>query len=184
MFGAALLALHLMGNATVKTVRPAPFDAVIGWLRRPLRRPDGAVLLGTFWWMTMGSAALVALAIAFDGRHRDFPTIGLWIPALAFALHAARAGLAVVPGERREEAWTSAAILIAGLFGNDWWGNVEAWKWIATCLLLAAPGLPNSWAEALRLGRLFQADQAQAGHAERDYRGPGVVENQAESGQE
>jgi glucan 1,3-beta-glucosidase len=165
LFGAGLLALHLMGDAKVRTIRPAPFDAVFAWLKRPWRRPDGALMLGIFWWGTMGSAALMALAIAFDGRHRDFPSLGMWIPGLALALHAYRAGLDIRPGERREEAWTVATVAIAGLFGNDWWGNVEGWVWIATCLLLAAPGLPIAWAEALRLARrLFQADQAQAAY--------------------
>jgi len=185
LFGAGLWALHLVDAAAAGNLRTAPFDAVLAWLRRPWRRPDGAVVLGVFWWATMATAALVALAIAFDGRHRDFPTIGLWIPAVALALHGARAGLDIWPGERREEAWIAATVAIAGLFGNDWWGNVEGWMWIACCLLLAAPGLPASRVEALRLGRrLFQTDQAQASNDKGDHRRSCVVENQAEPGQE
>lgn len=185
VFGAGLLALHLMNDPAVARLRPAPFDAVFGWLKRPWRRPDGNLMLGVFWWATMGGAALMALAIAFDGRHRDFPTLGMWIPGLALLWHTLSTRPAIRPGERREEAWTTAAVGIAGLFGNDWWGNVEGWMWIAVCLLLAAPGIGASWAEALRLGRrLLQADQPQGGYAKGDHRRAGVVEDQAHPGQE
>lgn len=180
LFGAGLVALHLAGGTAIATLRPAPFDAVAGWLGRPWRRPDAALVLGLFRWATLGVAVLVALAIAFDGRHRDFPTLGLWIPALALALHAVRTGADVQPGRRREEAWISVGLAIAAPFAIDWWGNVEAWIWAAFCLLLAAPGLPAARLEALRLGRLLlQADQPEAGRDQGDHRRTGVVEDEA-----
>lgn len=152
----ALLALHLMGDAGVAAIRPAPFDTVLAWLRRP-RRPDAALLLGLFWWATIGAATLLALAIAFDGRHRDFLTLGFWIPGVVLAVQAARSR-PLRPC--REEAWMAAILAVAGIFGVDWWGNIEAWAWAATCLLLAAPMLPASRDEALRLGRCLRGREA------------------------
>jgi len=185
VFGAGVIALHLAGGAAIRTLPPAPFETVLGWLGRPRRRPDGAVVLGLFRWATLAAGILVGLAIAFDGRHRDFPTLGLWIPALALALHALRAGPGGPPGRRREEAWVSAGLALAAPFAIDWWGNREAWTWAAVCLLLATPGLPAARLEALRLGRrLFQADQPQAGRHQGDHRRAGVVENEARPGDE
>ncbi len=173
-----LMTFHMLGDAIVTTLRPASFDSVFGWLRRPTPRLDPALAVGIFRWVTLVASVLVALAIAFDGRHRDFPTIGLWLPGVALALHAARSRAATGADKRREEAWLSLVLVVSGVFGIDYWKNVEAWFWAANCVLLAAPGLPASRAEALRLRRLLsQPDKPQAGDNDPDDRKTGIVED-------
>ena len=180
-----LIALHMLDGVTVVTQRPASFDTVIGWLRKPTPRLDPVLVFGIFRWATLVTSVLIALAIAFDGRHRDFPTLGLWLPGVALALHAARCREAPGPDMRREEAWLSLVLAIAGVFGIDYWKNIEAWFWAANCLLLAAPGLPASRVEALRLRRLlFQSDKPQTGDNDPDDGEAGVIEDQPASGEE
>ncbi|MGE0653344.1 MAG: beta (1-6) glucans synthase, partial [Alphaproteobacteria bacterium] len=59
-------------------------------------------LIGVGYWIAALPMAMLALAIGFDGRHRDLPIMGLWLPGLAI-LFLCRG----VPGDRprREEAW-------------------------------------------------------------------------------
>ena len=87
-------------------------------------------------------AAITALMLAVDGRHRDFATLALWLPALAMLL----GGFVRVPGTRyAEEGWLAMVLVVSSVWSIDHYGNIEAWIWAATCWAVAAP-----WTAAMR----------------------------------
>jgi hypothetical protein len=94
-------------------------------------------LIGAGYWIAALPVAMLALAIGFDGRHRDLPIMGLWLPGLA-VLVLCRGN----PGNRprREEAWLTLILTIGALMAFDGFRNVEMLLWSATVLLFAAPG--------------------------------------------
>lgn len=115
-----------------------------------------AVPWGAFRWAVLVPAGIAALALAVDGRHRDFLSLAFVLPAVALALAAwARRGVSV---ERRaEDAWIALLLTVAGPLAVDSLGNVEAVVWAGVCLLLAAPGWAAVPAELGRLRRAFAA---------------------------
>ena len=99
-------------------------------------------LVGALNFGVLLIAAMTALMLAVDGRHRDFATLALWIPALALLLH----GFVRVPGVRyAEEAWLAMVLVASSVWSIDHYGNIEAWIWAATCWAIAAP-----WTGAMR----------------------------------
>jgi hypothetical protein len=99
------------------------------------------------------SAAMNALLLAIDGRHRDFPILAYSIPAIAY----------LVGGTGRdarlryaEEGWLAGVLIVAAAFSIDHYANMETWSWLVVCLALAAPWLPTLTDELRRLGRALR----------------------------
>ncbi len=100
-----------------------------------------------FRWAVLIPAAMVALSMAVDGRHRDFLTLAFLMPAVALML--------AKPSERygRERGWLAILITIPAPFGVDAWVNREAICWMLLCFALAWPERANAAAELRRLVR-------------------------------
>lgn len=153
MGSTALIALHAAAADELRLaeIRPASFSRVAAWLRAPLKPCGRDVLLGALHWGVMGSAAFLALELAFDGRHRDFPLVAFAIPAVAFLIHAWRSRRTAAEVDLREEAWVALALVLCGPFAVDSLHNRESIMWAALCLALAAPWIPMTLREARRL---------------------------------
>ena len=150
--GGALLIYAVAGGRNVP--KPAGFDGVLDAIRT--RQFNGSQVIGAYHWAVMLSAAVLAVSMAIDGRHRDFLQLAFWLPATAFLL------LHIQPSTRErsdtsqpEEGWIAALILIAGPFAIDQFINREACIWAATCVALSAPWLGFTWREVARVGRAF-----------------------------
>ncbi len=161
---AVLLATHAIEgpSAWLSEVRPAPFSRLVEWVKAPFYPLGPSIRLGLLHWAVAGSAAVVTLALAFDGRHRDFPTVGYLIPAIAFLVHAWRSRRIPVNGARSEEAWFGAILAIGAPLTIDWHLNVEAILWAVTSIALAVPWLPYSLREAKRLAALARGSRPAA----------------------
>ena len=121
---------------------PARLEEVLAWLRRPSReRATPEIMLGLLAWAILVSAAIMAVVMSVDGRHRDFPVAGLWLPAVAFALHWLRTGPARWIGGRLEEGWLALLTAAFAPFAWDGFGDPEAYIWIVLAILLALPWL-------------------------------------------
>jgi len=164
-WGAALI---LVAWASLATLVLRPGDglptrpASLAALLRSVRRPGTVVAtpplrLAAFAAAVAVPAAVTAVAIAFDGRHRDVPIFCYALPAIALAVR----WLAVMgtsdargPDGRREEA--ALAFLLAGAapLTLEAGGNREAAVWALLLLVLALPWLGALRAEAVRIRRL------------------------------
>jgi hypothetical protein len=101
-------------------------------------------------------AAVLAVSLAIDGRHRDFLQLAFWLPAAAFLLLYLQPSTRERPDRSQpEEGWIAALLLIGGPFAIDQFVNREAVIWAATCVALSVPWLGFTWREAKRLGRAF-----------------------------
>ncbi|MEK9752601.1 MAG: hypothetical protein VW338_05235, partial [Rhodospirillaceae bacterium] len=98
-------------------------------------------------WAVLVPVAVVALAMAVDGRHRDFLTLAFLMPALALMLTAR------TEANARERAWLAILIAATVPFGVDAWVNREAIAWMLCCLLLAWPERGQAAAELTGLMR-------------------------------
>jgi glucan 1,3-beta-glucosidase len=143
VFGAYMAALTILA-AVALTARmegrivagAAAFPRVLGRFGdRERWRP--ARWIGAGFWIAALPAAMLALAIGFDGRHRDLPIMGLWLPGLAVLILCRG-----IPGNRprREEASLTLILTTGALMSFDGLRNVEMLFWSATVLLFAAPG--------------------------------------------
>ena len=152
----------------------------------PVERPRGSAVralslraaLGLLHGVVMLTAAVAALLLAADGRHRDFLTLAYALPAAGFALvfwqqrRAAPAPAAppagaqplsaqlspaqpspAPPGRHSEAGWLATTVGVCGALAIDHPGNLEAWAWAACCALLALPWLRYAGREAVHLGR-------------------------------
>ena len=86
------------------------------------------------------------MAMAVDGRHREFLTLALVMPAIALMTATADGRNA------RERAWLAIVIAVAAPFGVDAWVNREAICWMLCCFALAWPERGHT---AWELGRVF-----------------------------
>lgn len=169
----ALVALPRLDSAPSpwRDAVPAGVDALLAARRRPrdLLAPDRA--LGLLAWATLLFAAITAVLFAIDGRHRDFPIPGLWLPVAALLVHRlATGGGAAWVRDRREEGWLALLAAVAGLFAWDGTHDVEAMAWMALAAAAAAPWLPAGLAA-------IQADRAQQPEHDRECARIGVVED-------
>ncbi|MBM3560038.1 MAG: glycoside hydrolase family 17 [Alphaproteobacteria bacterium] len=142
--GGALLVWQLAGG---RLPRPAGLVAVLACLRNR-HRPDSAILLGALHWAVILPAAILAVSLAVDGRHRDFLQLAFWLPAVAFALLAWQRRGEAAGDARPEEGWTALLLVAAAPFTVDALVNREALVWAAVCVLLALPWLPHARAVA------------------------------------
>ena len=109
---------------------------------RAKQKWECATLVGALNFAVLLIAAMTALMLAVDGRHRDFATLALWLPAIAVLL----GGIVRVPGTRyAEEAWLAMILVASSVWSIDHYGNIEAWIWAATCWAIATP-----WIGAMR----------------------------------
>ena len=152
--GGLCLIAQSAGPAPSWRTIPATLGSVIDGCRNRALSP--AQKLGLLRWCIMLPAAIVALAMAVDGRHRDFLTLAFVLPALAMAVQSWRYGAA---GHSRaaEDGWLALIFLIAGVFAVDSIGDTEALAWMGTCVLLGLPGVPAIAAEVRRLGGALSA---------------------------
>lgn len=151
--GGVLLAMQAARMPLIETLRPAPLGGVLEGLRR--RRLSHEQVLGLIRWAVLLPAGILALALAADGRHRDFLPLAFVLPGLALALLAWRGRR--MPTARPEDAWIAMLLAAAGPLAVDTPGNLEAMAWAGTCLLLALPGLPAVLGELRFLGRAVAA---------------------------
>ncbi|HBC09696.1 MAG TPA: hypothetical protein DC046_19250 [Rhodospirillaceae bacterium] len=152
--GGVLLAAQLVRPPWLVGLRPAPLGDVLAGLRRCRLSPDQ--VLGLMRWAVLLPAGVLALALAADGRHRDFLSLAFVLPGLALALLAWRGRDRATAG-RPEDAWIALLLAVAGPLAVDAPGNLEALAWAGTCLLLALPGLPAVMGELRVLGRALAA---------------------------
>lgn len=145
IFAASVGMVLLIGRLAMGADWPARTPASAAGVVAVLKvkgRWDGALILGFLNSGILLIAAMTALMLAVDGRHRDFATLALWLPALACLI----AGFVRAPGERyAEEAWLAMVLIASSLWSIDHYNNIEAWKWAATCWAIAMP-----WAGAMR----------------------------------
>jgi glucan 1,3-beta-glucosidase len=152
LWSAFLVALAIAGGGLLLTLlagsaipRPAASATLAGMLRR--RRAMPAEWLGLLQWAVMASAAVIALSLAVDGRHRDFLQLAYWLPGAAFAALAWRQRAGRAGALRPAEGWIAAILIGAAPFCVDASANREALVWAATCWLLAAPWAGDAWRE-------------------------------------
>lgn len=145
--GALLVRLAAGGEALPP---PAPLAELVELARRR-QRPDAAGWSGLLRWAVLLPAAVLALLIAVDGRHRDFWTLAFWLPALALAIESWRRRGDKSGTARAEEGWIAGLLLICAPLCIDALVDREAEVWAVCCVLLAAPWLGATLAEARRL---------------------------------
>lgn len=104
-----------------------------------------------FFWAVLLPAAVIALLLAIDGRHRDFLTLAFLMPAIALVLAGPLRG-AVSPSL----AWVGMALAVSGPLAIDHVGNMDALAWAGCCLLLAWPLRLAGAAELRRLRDAFR----------------------------
>jgi len=169
----ALIALGLLAR-TVLDARPLARQPLklshlasrIGLARLGLR--DGAAWLGLWRAALLLPAAWLALAIGFDGRHRDLPVALLLLPALALIALSLRVnadantGLPGNDAEGPEEAWLAVALLIGAFSAFEGLANAEALAWSVVTLALALPFWRAVKSELGRIGAAARARAAQA----------------------
>ncbi|HKC42182.1 MAG TPA: glycosyl hydrolase family 17 protein [Burkholderiales bacterium] len=113
-------------------LRPLPAAAVVDRLRA---HSAGERWLGACRFALLFAAAVVALALAFDPRYRDFPLALFAPPALGFGVLAWVAPSPVALEERVLAAVLAAASLV--IVFREGLANTEALAWSALCLVLA-----------------------------------------------
>ncbi len=119
--------------------RAAPLRDVLAWPRGFWAAPfTPSLWLGVLHGASVFAATAIALALVFDPRYRDFPTVAFLIPAVGFLA----AGGRLAPG-RTEERWLAWLLATAALVGGvrEGFENWQAWGWTVTCLVLAWPWL-------------------------------------------
>lgn len=159
--GGMLAGAQLAGLPAAYRRPPACLASVLDGLRDRSLSP--AQRLGLWQWTILLPAAIVAMALAVDGRHRDFLTLAFVLPAIALAMQARHAAPELRP-RTPELAWISLLLIVAGPLAVDAPGNLEAIAWAATCWLLALPGLPAATTEFAQLRRILSAErQAEQG---------------------
>lgn len=154
--GGLSLVVQSAGLAPSWRTLPAPLSSVIVGCRQRALTP--AQKLGLVRWVVLLPAAIISLAMAVDGRHRDFLTLAFMLPALALAVQTWRFG-AGQHSRAAEDGWISLLLIGAGLFAVDTLGDREALAWAATCVLLGLPGLPAIAAETRRLCGVLSAQR-------------------------
>ncbi|MEW5703530.1 MAG: hypothetical protein AB1781_02945 [Pseudomonadota bacterium] len=180
--GGVLLIAQVIG---LTLPRPAGLTTVTAALHH--RRWNAAVGLGLLHWTVMLPAAVLALSIAVDGRHRDFLQLAFWLPAAGFAWLAWRTRRDGHPAPRAEEGWIAGLLVACAPFCVDAIVNREALVWAGVCLLLALPWAGDAWAEGRYLLRVRQGPdsgpprQHQRGEYGRRSGEGGVIENHAEA---
>jgi len=145
--GGVLLVLQLAGKALP---RPASLAEVTVWLRRG-RAWDGTIGLGLLHWAVVLPAAIVAVSLAVDGRHRDFLQLAFWLPAMGFALLAWQRRGETSAKPRPEEGWMAALLALSAPFAIDSLANREAIVWALVCVALALPWLADARREMIGL---------------------------------
>jgi glucan 1,3-beta-glucosidase len=159
--GGMLAGAQLAGLPAAYRRQPACLASVLDGIRERSLSP--AQRLGLGQWTILLPAAIVALALAVDGRHRDFLTLAFVLPAIALAIQARYAASRERP-HPPELAWITLLLIVSGPLAVDAPGNLEAIAWAATCWLLALPGLPAVATEFARLRHILSAErQAQHG---------------------
>jgi len=104
--------------------------------------------------MVLVPGVMAALALAVDGRHRDFLTLAFLLPAAALILHDRRDRPA-----NPAEAWLAGALLVCGPFAIDALVNREALVWALCCLALAWASRRQILAELRRLYAALRQNQ-------------------------
>jgi len=154
--GGVLAGAQLAGLPAAYRRQPACLARVLDGIRERALSP--AQRLGMWQWTILLPAAIVALALAVDGRHRDFLTLAFVLPAIALAMQA-RYAASREPPHPPELAWITLLLVVAGPLAVDAPGNLEAIAWAATCWLLALPGLPAVATEFAQLRRILSAER-------------------------
>jgi len=153
-------AVALLGRIVEGSRWPAPSAAPIAEVLRALVRREAwtpAHWLGAASLVVLVTAAMNALLLAIDGRHRDFPVLAYAVPAAAFLLGGVGRDARM---RYAEEGWLAAVLIVSAVFTIDHYANLEAWSWLLVCWALAAPWLPALGQEIKRLnGALRGADQ-------------------------
>ena len=106
----------------------------------------GAKAALRYRWAVLAPVAVSALAMAVDGRHRDFLTLALLMPAIALLVWKPKH-----QDTSPAEGWLGLAFLVSGPLAVDYIGNREALAWAACCLLLAWGQRDQIVAEVKRL---------------------------------
>jgi glucan 1,3-beta-glucosidase len=157
IFAASIGTALLIGRLAIGADWPARVPASAAHVVAALKvkgRWDAATVLGLLNTGVLLIAAMTALMLAVDGRHRDFATLALWLPALACLI----AGFVRVPGERyAEEAWLAMVLVAASVWSIDHYNNIEAWIWAATCWAIAVPWTGTMRDELKRLKNMASA---------------------------
>ncbi|MBI2586435.1 MAG: beta-1,6-glucan synthase [Rhodospirillales bacterium] len=120
--------------------------------------PPEATRLAAYRRLVLVPAAMVALALAVDGRHRDFLTLAFALPAAALILFGGNTRRPSVA-----DGWIGGALAACGPLAVDSLGNREAIAWALCCLALAYP-LRGAIAAELRRLRAGLRQQQDGGH--------------------
>ncbi len=131
---------------------PATFDRALAWIVGRAREPlDAAMAVGLLRATAMVAAAVVTLALAFDGRYRGFPVAAFIVPAVLFVVLAWFSRHGPDDGHAPEEAWLAGVLAIGAVAvaAVEGWRNHQALLWAATALSLAAPPLIDAWRRRL-----------------------------------
>lgn len=121
--------------------RAAPLRDVLEWPRRFWAvKFMPSLWLGLLQGASVFAATAIALALVFDPRYRDFPTVAFLIPAVGFAALSGRGALAP---RHVEERWLGRLLAVAAIVGGvrEGFENWQAWAWTLVCLVLAWPWL-------------------------------------------
>ena len=143
LIGAAAIALAVVATVMLavtlarwigggQPLRPLPAAAVVD---RSRAHAAGDRWLGALRFALLFAAAVVALALAFDPRYRDFPLALFAPPALGFGVLAWVAPSPVALEERALAVVLAAASLVIAF--REGLSNTEALAWSALCLVLA-----------------------------------------------
>ncbi len=152
VFGIYMMLLTIAAVAALSAHLGGRLEAGCDPLPRLFGRPfdprlwSSARLIGAGYWSAAVPVAMLALAIGFDGRHRDLPVMGLWLPAVALLVLARSRADAGRP--RREEAWLSVVFAVSAVLSFDGLQNIEMMLWSAIMLMFAAAGWRDVIAES------------------------------------
>ncbi|WP_019645486.1 glycoside hydrolase family 17 protein [Novispirillum itersonii] len=137
---AASIGLAVLGPAMLLSLlrQQQPVQQQLGQ-----QHPVGTAIAGWLYRLTLFSASVTAIGLAFGGRYRDFPATAILGVAVAVVLlMLARRSTAVLP-ERPEDRWLAliTAAMALGVVGLETVKNDDALAWAGSALLLAAPAL-------------------------------------------
>jgi len=143
------LSLARWMNGAALTARPASAATIVAsWGNSPIKVAAWSKSLGLLRLLTLIDLAYVSIALAYDGRGRDFPIALIAMPIAGFALlEFATFTEADNDPLANEELLLAATVLLSTLFfaWSETLHNLRAMSWSALCVLFVAILFAGHW---------------------------------------
>jgi hypothetical protein len=135
------IALARWVDGTTRLQRPASVASVVrSWGYGANNAAVANRMLGVLRFFVLLGAGYVCLALAYDGRGRDFPLALAALPIVGFALLELITRDHTAAQPENEERLLTASIALPTIYivWHETWANTRAMAWCALCLLLVA----------------------------------------------